>query len=111
LKNRSPSPLLVMTTTVTGLLLLAGLSPAGMADRVPRGALNTVGLTASSRSYSGVLITDFCAPYDGLECTQQNCKVRTGLRENTTGLWTIRHWSFGPTARLALGIRLSPSIP
>ena len=27
----SPSPLLVMTTTVTGLLLLAGLSPAGMA--------------------------------------------------------------------------------
>ena len=27
----SPSPLLVMTRTVTGLLLLAGLSPAGMA--------------------------------------------------------------------------------
>src|SRR5262249_19886041 len=27
----SPSPLLVMSTTVTGLLLLAGLSPAGMA--------------------------------------------------------------------------------
>jgi hypothetical protein len=27
----SPSPLLVITTTVTGLLLLAGLAPAGMA--------------------------------------------------------------------------------
>src|SRR5271155_74767 len=29
--DRFPSPLLVMTTTVTGLLLLAGLSSAGMA--------------------------------------------------------------------------------
>jgi hypothetical protein len=29
--DRSPSPLLDMTTTVTGFLLLAGLSPAGMA--------------------------------------------------------------------------------
>src|SRR5262249_54853960 len=29
--DQSPSPLLDMTTTVTGLLLLAGLSPAGMA--------------------------------------------------------------------------------
>src|ERR1700693_2772664 len=32
--DRSPSPLLDITTTVTGLLLLAGLSPAGMAARL-----------------------------------------------------------------------------
>jgi hypothetical protein len=49
--DRSPSPLLDITTTVTGLLLLAGLSPAGMA----------ASLAARSSS-----TRDACPPHVGL---------------------------------------------
>jgi hypothetical protein len=44
--DRSPSPLLDITTTATGLLLLAGLSPAGMAASLAARSIATDGFRA-----------------------------------------------------------------
>src|SRR5271169_6640928 len=83
--DRSPSPSLDITTTVTGLLLLAGLSPAGMAA------------SFAARPFCPAS-SAYCQGFSILDCSAIPLFTISRGSENLLGAWLTR---FGAAAYIA----------